>query len=626
MAEELKIVLAVDGADKVATALDNTSDALKETAAEAKKAGDALNKSVKPGAEKAGQALTSLTRVADDAPFGFIGISNNLQPLFDDFQRLSKESGGVGNALKVLVSSLSGPAGIGFAFAAVSSAITFAQVGLTYWSRKTQEAKESNDELKKSVDGIYSNVAKEGTQVVSLIAVLKSESDTRERKLAAIKELNKIAPDTFRNIKIEGDAVIGLDNAYKSWLENQKSVVAAKILQARLDKLITEQLKNQGKTDTGVAKAFGQSEEALKGRIAYQEKFIRDNKLEGNALIFATNTLNGYKKQLQETTKAGSNLTAEIEAIALQLQEVSQGIKVTTDNTEKGTKKTKKELESFDAVIKKTLDGLRDQEQIAIALDQSTIKEQIDIVKETISKAIKDYNLPSNDQRVIVLSAILSDLEATAAAEDAANKFKNNFDKAVKKGKLKITIPEIETVGINVADLEKKLTEILKQTLVNVGVTIGETLGNILTGAANFGDIFKGIFATLSEGVTAMGKQLIEIGVLALAAKISLGQLFMNPGASIAVGIALVALGTALRNLTTSKFAVGTNYAPGGMALVGERGPELVNLPRGSQVVPAAQTSAMLGGRNQVEVFGVLRGQDIYFSNKKYSQTYNRQT
>lgn len=34
------------------------------------------------------------------------------------------------------------------------------------------------------------------------------------------------------------------------------------------------------------------------------------------------------------------------------------------------------------------------------------------------------------------------------------------------------------------------------------------------------------------------------------------------------------------------KFADGTNYAPGGLALVGERGPELVNLPRGSQVTP----------------------------------------
>jgi hypothetical protein len=33
-------------------------------------------------------------------------------------------------------------------------------------------------------------------------------------------------------------------------------------------------------------------------------------------------------------------------------------------------------------------------------------------------------------------------------------------------------------------------------------------------------------------------------------------------------------------------FAHGTDSAPGGVALVGERGPELVNLPRGSQVIP----------------------------------------
>jgi phage-related tail protein len=99
----------------------------------------------------------------------------------------------------------------------------------------------------------------------------------------------------------------------------------------------------------------------------------------------------------------------------------------------------------------------------------------------------------------------------------------------------------------------------------------------------------------------------------------------------IAVGIGLIALSALIKAAIggigkTGGFAVGTRYAPGGMSLVGERGPELVNLPRGSQVVPAAQTSAMLGGRQQVEVVGVLRGQDIYFSNKKYSQTYNRQT
>lgn len=33
-------------------------------------------------------------------------------------------------------------------------------------------------------------------------------------------------------------------------------------------------------------------------------------------------------------------------------------------------------------------------------------------------------------------------------------------------------------------------------------------------------------------------------------------------------------------------FAMGTDYAPGGMAMVGEHGPEIVNLPRGSSVTP----------------------------------------
>jgi len=37
-------------------------------------------------------------------------------------------------------------------------------------------------------------------------------------------------------------------------------------------------------------------------------------------------------------------------------------------------------------------------------------------------------------------------------------------------------------------------------------------------------------------------------------------------------------------------------FAPGGLSLVGERGPELVQLPRGSQVFTAAETAGLLGG------------------------------
>lgn len=41
-----------------------------------------------------------------------------------------------------------------------------------------------------------------------------------------------------------------------------------------------------------------------------------------------------------------------------------------------------------------------------------------------------------------------------------------------------------------------------------------------------------------------------------------------------------------LRRQGVTGYASGTNFAPGGMSLVGEQGPEIVNLPRGSEVIP----------------------------------------
>ncbi len=44
------------------------------------------------------------------------------------------------------------------------------------------------------------------------------------------------------------------------------------------------------------------------------------------------------------------------------------------------------------------------------------------------------------------------------------------------------------------------------------------------------------------------------------------------------------------------ELARGTSFFGGGLAIVGEQGPELVGLPRGSQVIPARETAGMLGG------------------------------
>jgi len=84
--------------------------------------GQQMNKVGRPAAD-ATNALGNLSRVAQDAPYGFIGIANNLNPLLESFQRLQKESGGAGSALKAMVSGLTGPAGIGIALGVVSSLV-----------------------------------------------------------------------------------------------------------------------------------------------------------------------------------------------------------------------------------------------------------------------------------------------------------------------------------------------------------------------------------------------------------------------------------------------------------------------------------------------------------------------
>lgn len=59
-----------------------------------------------------------------------------------------------------------------------------------------------------------------------------------------------------------------------------------------------------------------------------------------------------------------------------------------------------------------------------------------------------------------------------------------------------------------------------------------------------------------------------------------LGGLFKS-GPTMATG-----LGAGTGGLSFPMFAGGTNSAPGGLSIVGERGPELLNIPRGSQVIP----------------------------------------
>ncbi|KAF9121546.1 hypothetical protein BGX30_002495, partial [Mortierella sp. GBA39] len=60
------------------------------------------------------------------------------------------------------------------------------------------------------------------------------------------------------------------------------------------------------------------------------------------------------------------------------------------------------------------------------------------------------------------------------------------------------------------------------------------------------------------------------------------------------------------------KFALGTSYFKGGLAQINERGGELVNLPNGSQVIPADKTDKMLNQQARpIEIKIIVQGNVI---------------
>ena len=156
------------------------------------KAGQALT-NLQKNSNSAQLALVNLGRVAQDAPYGFIGIANNLNPLLEGFQRLKAESGSTGGALKALGSSLMGAGGIGVALSLVTAAISFASIGFSSWTRglkNNSEQLDANAELiKKNADAyksIVSSIAEEVASVSVLIESFKKLQQEAEEELKKI--------------------------------------------------------------------------------------------------------------------------------------------------------------------------------------------------------------------------------------------------------------------------------------------------------------------------------------------------------------------------------------------------------------------------------------------------------
>jgi len=643
MAEEIEIIVTATGFDKVSTGLKNTTDALKTTAAEAKKTGDALKSNLNNGANTAGQSLTNLSRIAQDAPFGFIGIANNINPLIESFGRLKAETGSTGGALKALVSGLSGPAGLGLAFGVVTAAVSFAQIGFDRWTGSTKKAKEQLDETKKaaedfakSIDSAKSGALSTGLALQSYVDIARNGQLPLEQRNEALKQANQIlgkhgelltltnieTASATKEVELYTKALIAQAVAQKYVDDLAKNIIE----RTKLQKDLTAATIEYNKTQTDLKAAQLRADEAVRaGAYGYNliATQIENNTKAAEKLKSVQTALSAVNKNITNSQTEYTNATLEATAAFGEL-----GYKQT--ETKKKTEKTQKAVETLADAYRAFFLELVANEKIAVAFNEPATKKNIESYTSFIETAIKKFNAKASFTipLVVELNALKRSLYAVKP-KDLVKSLQEKINLTPIAIPFDIPKGSIDNLKKQTTDITSNLSAALESSIAAIGVGLGEGLAAAINGTANFGDIFQSIFNALGGVVATLGEQIIAIGAAALVAQAAIAQALANPFLVIAAGVALVALGSLIKSATSNqnRFAVGTRFAPGGMALVGERGPEMISLPRGSQVTPAAQTSNMLGGvTGGLEIYGILRGQDIYFSNKKYSATYARTT
>jgi hypothetical protein len=223
--ETLKITITADNKQAVQN--------IQETVTATTQLGAAF-KRVAPASNQATQALVNVSRVAQDAPYGFIGIANNLNPLLESFQRLKETTGTAGGALKEMAKGLMGPAGIGLALGVVSSLIVAFGPKIASFINGTTEASKAQDKLKESLDKAQASATENGIKLLAYISVAENANNTDARRKealsAVVNELGKVNAAYASTIKTTNDA----KNAVKLYTE---ALVAQAITSRYIDEI-----------------------------------------------------------------------------------------------------------------------------------------------------------------------------------------------------------------------------------------------------------------------------------------------------------------------------------------------------------------------------------------------------
>ncbi|MFZ9909014.1 MAG: hypothetical protein ACO3EN_06050, partial [Candidatus Nanopelagicales bacterium] len=514
-------------------------------------------------------------RVIQDAPFGIIGVGNNITQLAQSFSTLGKAGDSLSSKFKLALGQIFSSSN------ALILGVSILTTALTYLTQKgffdsEKGAKSLTDRLKEYEETLGSvaratlkgiqNSEGELQKFKALTAQAQNLNVSDKNRLAAVNELQKQYPEYLGNLTKEQILTGQVGDSYDILT---KQIIANAKAKAFSDEIT----KNSSDLRTLEKEQNDTANQILAKRIELQNAQARSNesglKVSGQlaatdlTVLNITGELNDLiQKQTQSISEANKIKQSNLELDGLINQELQNGAVFTNKNTDARNQNTK----ALDEWKKKA-------EEIQRVLDTEAFLEsreiKFDLNVEKFNKQIQDAFAPEKEIKVKIKTDVVLD-------EDIPDELPF-IDRLLERlNPKKFTELEERT-----AQFATTMLGILDNGLANAFVDLGQSIGEALaTGGNVLSAVGKSLLGSVGKLLGDFGKQLIAFGVAGLSYSKLIKALFTNPataapkaGLAIAAGVALVALSGAISSgLRSNSGGGGGDGGGGGVASVGSSG------------------------------------------------------
>ena len=449
--------------------------------------------------------LTQFSRIAQDAPFGIMGIGNNLTATAESFSNLSRSAGGATNALKAVGSSLLGGGGVLLAISLVTTGLTYmSQQGLTVgdvFDKLTGKFDKVGQAMKDVAAEAAKNSSEEITGYKALVSVAQNVNTSMEKRLLAVTKLQKEYPAYFGNLSKEKILNGDVSSATKDLTQAIIAKAKAQAFANKIAEIAEQSLKNDFK-----------AAEARKKLIDLEKELAR-----------AKN--NTAAAQFGGASAQGAGVSGVIGAINTQKNLINDLINANKENA--------RIMGIYTNEVNKATDA-------SILLDKEKPKADKKAEKVKTPK-VKVPEFDAGNKYLVALNT---------AIQEQVSTFDWSAVEVEPPMQLKLTGVQEEFLrlqGLVTAfsqEMDSLITDSVSNGLGNLGNAIGEALasgGNVLNAVGN------SLLASFGSFLSDMGGLLIKYGTLAvIKGKLDLAIAAGGPVA-IAAGIAAIAVGVALK-------------------------------------------------------------------------------